>query len=92
MTFNGHFHVDHNDDDDSGLRSGKFHNKYRWELEAPFTWVFWDWCTGQMDVSAIPFWHGWKTGHRGGRDDRDGDVPAMRSSEGGARLEFGVRF
>jgi hypothetical protein len=95
-TFNGHFHIGHNDGGDDGLRSGKFHNKYRWELEAPFTWVFADWCSGQMDVSIVPFWYGWNTGERYGNDhhhhDEDRVVPQMRSSEGGARLEIGVRF
>jgi hypothetical protein len=93
LMFNGHYHfnpVDHSERDRLE-RSGKIHNKYNWELEAPFTFIFADWCDGQMDISVIPFWHGWLTHRRGDSHERHG-VPGLRSSEGGARLEFGWRF
>jgi hypothetical protein len=79
--FNGHFHYDGGDNH----HGRKFHNKYRWEIEVPFTYIFGDCTCGQFDLAAVPFWHAWRTGSRN-------NVPAIHSSELGARLEFGWRF
>jgi hypothetical protein len=64
---------------------GKFHNKYRWEIEVPFTYIFCDTPAGQADIAVVPFWHGWTA-------DSRGRTPHMQSSEPGARLELGWRF
>lgn len=66
-----------------------FSNRMRYEVELPITYIFTAFTATHLDISLVPFWHGWRTGQkiRGTLT-----APQLVVDMYGARLDMGLRF
>ena len=64
-------------------------NRSRCEVELPFTYLFTGFSHGHLDISLVPFWHGWRAAQK---MNAELTSPNLIVNMCGARLDFGWRF